>query len=831
MSRRVYATRSISRDGGYRSGHGHKRTGIISGEDRGPLFLYEQDSTTDTDQHRKVAILNQDPDMAPHAKAPEHLETRASERKVMVDNHDEEKSDPVNISQDSSGNRSTDFCHVVTNLTQDNTIHLEFDIVEDYEEYLEEFSRLKRFGRFKDAEEYFQRNLFDQIRTPRIAVEYADMLLEQGAINHYLELRECGILRRPEQAKVGDVAGELNCRNFRLIHDRFLIDAEGYLGAALTMIDYDRNMLKITMKWEGERKDQQRSIELQMYRHWLYIIAQGVQGSNLIDPSVFQASWPEWNDLYENLRSHERIWDFRDIFCAYLFAFGADEAWINFFRRSFRTSDCLKCLFADWSLEKCDESTYLAMLDVLLTLADCCRSLQTSSGRFLPTPEWCLSHARNLAGDMAAQNPGTVKSRSYLRWILMEEKYKRVSKTNSTRSSRQYSNFQYLEDYNGVILSTENVPIYVPLNRETPGWHIIDSRDGSDKLLETVLSVSDELGDYRTHAKCLGELVCHSSEPENLIVDLSKLLKSTGDMMGYIRILLSRYLLATDEDTCAALYLDLKKHSYTPHQDYPLLGWCRAVIEEALSHSVSHSQLDQNMFGLAGSISVDLPFTFHSLLLQRGFRKTQVRETEDSLRGYSLRWGSHWSDQSSRDRSPREFLDGRQPGSRTQDTATQATELARSDTDAPRGNLERKNEESAGGPGIVKIVEGISRDSNRPAITRERVVRRGAGGSRNVRFEEAESRDSSRPAIIRERVVRRDTTDSGPFESGSESSSSEPRWDLSYSDDLYSESDEGSQRGRASKSSKKKDKGNDCKVEPPVQTMVLYQEPPKLHRD
>lgn len=154
-------------------------------------------------------------------------------------------------------------------------------------------------------------------------------------------------------------------------------------------------------------------------------------------------------------------------------------------------------------------------------------------------------------------------------------------------------------------------------------------------------------------------------------------------------------MLATDEDTCAALYLDLKKYSYTPHQDYPLLGWCRTLIEEALSHSVSHSQLDQNIFGLAGSISVDLPLTFHSPFLQRGFRKSQVKETEDSIRGYSLRWGSHWPEPGVPDRNPekssdqtRRYSDYQQYGSRH--GTTLAKDSACSNPNAPSKKSRRK---------------------------------------------------------------------------------------------------------------------------------------------
>jgi hypothetical protein len=78
-----------------------------------------------------------------------------------------------------------------TSTRQDTTIHFNLDIEEDSEEPLEEFSRLKRLGNFKAAGEFFQANLFGYIEdSPYVAVEYADMLLEQGDYERLFELNQ-----------------------------------------------------------------------------------------------------------------------------------------------------------------------------------------------------------------------------------------------------------------------------------------------------------------------------------------------------------------------------------------------------------------------------------------------------------------------------------------------------------------------------------------------------------------------------------------------------------------------------------------------------------------
>lgn len=80
---------------------------------------------------------------------------------------------------------------------QDTTVHLELEVEEDLESELEEFSRLKRLGHFKAAEQHFQNTLRDYIEAPPLAVEYADMLLQQGAYKRLRELLETKELKAP----------------------------------------------------------------------------------------------------------------------------------------------------------------------------------------------------------------------------------------------------------------------------------------------------------------------------------------------------------------------------------------------------------------------------------------------------------------------------------------------------------------------------------------------------------------------------------------------------------------------------------------------------------
>lgn len=86
---------------------------------------------------------------------------------------------------------------------RDTTVHLELDIEGDVESQLEEFSHLKRLGNFTAAEQYFQNDLYEYLDVPPVAVEYAEMLLQQGAYQRLKDLLQKQELKAPVPPRSG----------------------------------------------------------------------------------------------------------------------------------------------------------------------------------------------------------------------------------------------------------------------------------------------------------------------------------------------------------------------------------------------------------------------------------------------------------------------------------------------------------------------------------------------------------------------------------------------------------------------------------------------------
>jgi hypothetical protein len=71
--------------------------------------------------------------------------------------------------------------------SKDVTLHFDMDVTDDVGYLLEEFSRLKRLGNFQAAALYFDEHLRDFDDVLPVVIEYADMLVEQGA---YQQLKD-----------------------------------------------------------------------------------------------------------------------------------------------------------------------------------------------------------------------------------------------------------------------------------------------------------------------------------------------------------------------------------------------------------------------------------------------------------------------------------------------------------------------------------------------------------------------------------------------------------------------------------------------------------------
>ncbi|KAJ5086834.1 hypothetical protein NUU61_008141 [Penicillium alfredii] len=84
---------------------------------------------------------------------------------------------------------------------KDVTLHFTMDIAEDIEGALEELARLKRLGHFKEAQEYVATHLDHHLNLPLVAIEYADLLRQQGAHRQLHDLRNRRHLLPPLKSK------------------------------------------------------------------------------------------------------------------------------------------------------------------------------------------------------------------------------------------------------------------------------------------------------------------------------------------------------------------------------------------------------------------------------------------------------------------------------------------------------------------------------------------------------------------------------------------------------------------------------------------------------
>lgn len=317
--------------------------------------------------------------------------------------------------------------------------------------------------------------------------------------------------------------------------------------------------------------------------------------SNLAHYSYFSEICHNWARLYERLLDQERIWDVRDIISASIGAFGPEETWQNLFHKDIHTRGSFDKLLDDWKVDEYDACTQLAMLDIFVSLGRSfvSRLFGPTAKEVLPTAKRCLQHARDLATSIGENSPEHLKSRPYIQWIVVEEELARrlAVMDEGIASNRTALNPRYLNDFPGLTLWASSLPIYVPATLENPGWPTSSLPLKSDKLLQTALRASRELGDYRTEVMCLKELICHSQEPYDLFSQLIHLQKIQGDRSGALQTCLTKYLLATDDSSLGALKNEISATHDGGGFEYnsttsPLIDWCAEMIKSALYRSL-----------------------------------------------------------------------------------------------------------------------------------------------------------------------------------------------------------------------------------------------------
>lgn len=136
---------------------------------------------------------------------------------------------------------------------KDITLHFEMTIEDDVQGCLEELARLKRLGWFKEALEYFDLNLKVHLDLPLVTIEYADLLVEQGAHNRLRELLNSKQLQPPRKSKI--ISGFSNDVNLYAAHFALLRRVSDFAFASVSRDELPIEKMKMVVEYIKQRVD------------------------------------------------------------------------------------------------------------------------------------------------------------------------------------------------------------------------------------------------------------------------------------------------------------------------------------------------------------------------------------------------------------------------------------------------------------------------------------------------------------------------------------------------------------------------------------------------
>jgi hypothetical protein len=340
----------------------------------------------------------------------------------------------------------------------------------------------------------------------------------------------------------------------------------------------------------------------------------------------------DWSTTYRDMVANGQIWDFRDLFKAACLCFGVArmiEKFSNptnsanaFGLFSDWTEIFLRTIFADWVTPEYSRSTNLALLDL------------TTFVVVLHGEESKKLHDLNraVALSIVKNDPNSLQSRQYVRWILADV-------WHSNLQERLEHQNAFLAN-SGVLLSCmlemPTLPIYVPINSETPDC-ITVIRESDQDTLRIALGTARQLGDLDTEASCLKLLIMSTKNASDLFDELIHLQHHRqNDRNGCLQTQLARYTICRDARSRALLRQKLKSFGPRLNLNKALL-WARSMILKSLAES---SEEAESYKAEAESMLDELPEEFDRELY--GFPPKAVIESKGlgqaagSSRGQSL---------------------------------------------------------------------------------------------------------------------------------------------------------------------------------------------------
>lgn len=313
------------------------------------------------------------------------------------------------------------------------------------------------------------------------------------------------------------------------------------------------------------------------------------------------SDWADWRRLYWQLLSEGRIWDFRDAFVTVSTCYGTKNALDAFFD----SSSPVEGLLLDWQTDSHDESTQLALLDLLAFIA-LTTDTSPNAGNLRET---CLHLAEPFGNSLLDNSPHLIQSRMFVQWVVAK------SVVGSA-----IGKFKYLANYRGYTaypgIESGGMPYYVPINGENPGWLPPEPTLTGHESLQMALRTCREIQDYQTEARCLQELSLRTQDPDRSLQELAELQKSKQhDMNGYLATCLTRYLLCVTNESKTALLQDMA--SFGPWEEpSDLLSPTVAAARDVISRSLSLERANESGESIRAALKYYsfLPASFQRIL-------------------------------------------------------------------------------------------------------------------------------------------------------------------------------------------------------------------------
>lgn len=257
----------------------------------------------------------------------------------------------------------------------------------------------------------------------------------------------------------------------------------------------------------------------------------------------------------------------------------------------------------DWTTTEPDESTLLALLDIFASMA--LNSTRNTFFQVDPFTKTCLEYTDKIGNTLLREFPETFKSRPVLLWTIT----KSAISLRTQKDEHDLENplqFKHLWLFPGMPgcrdKSCFELPYYLPIRQENPGWQSRLLPPQCNKLLEMALDTAKEHDDFEIQALCLRELAMRSPRPSRVLVELADLQKTKQlDMDGYLSTCLTRYLTYMDEHSARELRMDLSETGWWGDPSDlldPRQAAARDIIQLALSPSTRQSRTPSLRAGL-----------------------------------------------------------------------------------------------------------------------------------------------------------------------------------------------------------------------------------------